>query len=74
MSQEWGTVAPGDLFDKVVGAAFRQLGREQGRRSSEDQFFMYLRVNTVGKLVPHAAQRFIENLPAVFQVLLTRHC
>ncbi len=66
MSQEWGAVTPGDLFDKVVGAAFRQLGREQGRRSSEDQFFMYLRVNTVGKLVPHAAQRFIENLPAGF--------
>ncbi|WP_145526889.1 dGTPase [Yersinia rohdei] len=66
MMQEWGDVAHGDLFDKVVGGAFRQLGRGQGRRSSEDQFFMYLRVNTVGKLVPHAAQRFIENLPAVF--------
>lgn len=61
-----GDVTHGDLFDKVVGGAFRQLGREQGRRSTEDQFFMYLRVNTVGKLVPHAAQRFIENLPAVF--------
>lgn len=66
LMQEWGEVARGDLFDKVVGGAFRQLGRGQGRRSSEDQFFMFLRVNTVGKLVPYAAQRFIENLPAVF--------
>ncbi|CNC41691.1 dGTPase [Yersinia enterocolitica] len=66
MVQEWRETTHGDLFDKVVGGAFRQLGRGQGRRSSEDQFFMYLRVNTVGKLVPHAAQRFIENLPAVF--------
>jgi dGTPase len=35
-------------------------------RSAEDQFFMYLRVNTLNKLVPYAAQRFIENLPQIF--------
>ncbi len=27
---------------------------------------MYLRVNTLNKLVPYAAQRFIDNLPTLF--------
>lgn len=27
---------------------------------------MYLRVNTLNKLVPYAAQRFIDNLPQIF--------
>lgn len=27
---------------------------------------MYLRVNTLNKLVPYAARRFIDNLPAIF--------
>ncbi|MGS9179589.1 dGTPase, partial [Salmonella enterica subsp. enterica serovar Infantis] len=35
-------------------------------RSTEDQIFMYLRVNTLNKLVPYAAQRFIDNLPQNF--------
>ena len=35
-------------------------------RSTEDQFFMYLRVNTLNKLVPYAAQRFIDNLEQIF--------
>ena len=35
-------------------------------RSTEDQFFMYLRVITLNKLAPYAAHRFIENLPAIF--------
>ena len=35
-------------------------------RSTEDQFFMYLRVNTLNKLVPYAAARFIDNLPMIF--------
>ena len=35
-------------------------------RSTEDQFFMYLRVNTLNKLVPYAASRFIDNLPQIF--------
>lgn len=34
--------------------------------SAEDQFFMYLRVNTLNRLAPYAAQRFIDNLPDVF--------
>ncbi|MEN4141181.1 dGTPase [Serratia marcescens] len=65
--QEWGEVAPGDLFDKTVASAFRKIDRGGARRSAEDQFFMYLRVFTVARLVPHAAQRFIDNLDAVYQ-------
>lgn len=42
-------------------------------RSTEDQFFMYLRVNTLNKLVPYAAQRFIDNLPAIFAERLIMH-
>ncbi len=37
--------------------------QSQKARSTEDQFFMYLRVNTLNKLVPYAASRFIDNLP-----------
>ncbi|CNF09266.1 dGTPase [Yersinia nurmii] len=66
LKNEWGEVVSGDLFDKIIWNAARKVERIQGRRSSEDQFFMYLRVYTVGKLVPHAAQRFIDNLSSVF--------
>ncbi|BFO08299.1 hypothetical protein GGER_08090 [Serratia rubidaea] len=67
MSQEWGTVESGDLFDKTVAGAFGKIAQGGARRSSEDQFFMYLRVFTVAKLVPHAAGRFIDNLDAIYQ-------
>lgn len=62
----WGTVSEGDLFDKTVGSAIRKMEQGSGYRHREDQFFMYLRVYTVGQLVPKAAQRFIQNLPAIF--------
>lgn len=58
--QEWGEVITGDLFDKTVASAFRKID------SGGDQFFMYLRILTVKRLVPHAAKRFIDNLEAVF--------
>lgn len=61
LKQEWGEVITGDLFDKTVASAFRKID------SGGDQFFMYLRVLTVKRLVPHAAKRFIDNLEAVFQ-------
>lgn len=64
--REWGAVSSGDLFDKTVVSAFKKMERINGWRSAEDQFFMYLRVFTVAKLVPHAAQRFIDNLSQVF--------
>ncbi|TKI08813.1 dGTPase [Martelella alba] len=62
---EWGEVAPGDIFEKVIGQAFNRIKRYPGSRGS-DQFFMYLRVNTVSSLVPHAARRFLNNLPAIY--------
>jgi dGTPase len=65
LRQEWGKVDKNDLFEKVVGQAFEKIMRNQGLRSG-DQFFMYLRVNTVASLVPHAAQRFNDNLQAIF--------
>ncbi|HDJ1437980.1 TPA: dGTPase [Serratia rubidaea] len=67
LSQEWGAIEPGDLFDKTVAGAFGKIAQGGARRSSEDQFFMYLRVFTVAKLVPHAAGRFIDNLDAIYQ-------
>lgn len=53
------------MFDKVIGQAFNKIRRYQGLRSG-DQFFMYLRVNTVARLVPHAAQRFLDNLAPIY--------
>ncbi|CAJ0999240.1 dGTPase [Sodalis praecaptivus] len=65
LQKEWGSVVKGDLFDKVIGQAFNKIRRYQGLRSG-DQFFMYLRVNTVARLVPHAAQRFLDNLAPIY--------
>ncbi|KAA8995504.1 dGTPase [Affinibrenneria salicis] len=63
--RSWGEPQPGDLFTKTVGKAFDLMTRSRWR-SSDDQFFMNLRVFTVNKLVPHAAQRFLHSLPAIF--------
>lgn len=38
----------------------------ENRAMVVDQFFMYLRVNTINSLVPHAAERFIENIESVY--------
>ncbi|EPD6686198.1 dGTPase [Cronobacter turicensis] len=62
----WGEHAPGDLFNLVVQNAWDKSGTNQLHHSAEDQFFMYLRVNTLNRLAPYAAQRFIDNLLAVF--------
>ncbi|MBF3339739.1 deoxyguanosinetriphosphate triphosphohydrolase, partial [Leptospira borgpetersenii serovar Hardjo-bovis] len=62
----WGEHAPGDLFNLVVQNAWDKSGTNQLHHSAEDQFFMYLRVNTLNRLAPYAAQRFIDNLPDVF--------
>lgn len=56
----------GSLFSLVVENAWEKSRSNSLSRSTEDQFFMYLRVNTLNKLVPYAAQRFIDNLPAIF--------
>lgn len=62
----WGEQQKGDLFAEVVNDAWRKSSTNQMRRSTEDQFFMYLRVNTLNKLVPYAAQRFIDNLEEIY--------
>lgn len=62
----WGEHQEGDLFAEVVNEAWRKSSTNRMRRSTEDQFFMYLRVNTLNKLVPYAAQRFIDNLDEIF--------
>ena len=62
----WGEHEKGSLFAQVVENAWDKSRSNSLSRSTEDQFFMYLRVNTLNKLVPYAAHRFIENLPAIF--------
>ncbi|MGU0161276.1 hypothetical protein ACVXHB_19760 [Escherichia coli] len=46
----------------MVENAWEKLRSNSLSRSTEDCVFMYLRVNTLNKLVPNAAQRFIDNL------------
>ncbi|MBV8044627.1 dGTPase [Pluralibacter sp.] len=62
----WGEHQKGSLFSLVVENAWEKSRSNSLKHSAEDQFFMYLRVNTLNKLVPYAAQRFIDNLPQVF--------
>lgn len=62
----WPEHQPGDLFSKVVTNALEKSRSPGAHRSSEDQFFMYLRVNTVSRLVPHAVTRFIDHLPEIY--------
>ncbi|WP_370967018.1 dGTPase [Enterobacter wuhouensis] len=62
----WGKHEKGSLFAQVVENAWEKSRSNSLSRSTEDQFFMYLRVNTLNKLVPYAASRFIDNLSMVF--------
>lgn len=62
----WGKHEKGSLFAQVVENAWEKSRANTLSRSTEDQFFMYLRVNTLNKLVPYAASRFIDNLPMVY--------
>lgn len=64
--EAWGHHEKGSLFTQVVENAWEKSRSNSLSRSTEDQFFMYLRVNTLNKLVPYAAQRFIDNLPQIF--------
>ncbi|EOC2958366.1 deoxyguanosinetriphosphate triphosphohydrolase, partial [Shigella sonnei] len=66
LHEAWGQHEKGSLFSLVVENAWEKSRSNSLSRSTEDQFFMYLRVNTLNKLVPYAAQRFIDNLPAIF--------
>lgn len=55
---------------KCPGEIASQLSEAERGRS----VFMYLRVNTLNKLVPYAARRFIDNLPAIFTGTLIMRC
>ncbi|PLR44244.1 dGTPase [Chimaeribacter arupi] len=72
LQQEWGSAQPGDLFDLVVGTAYKKMMAAQSYRHPIDYFFMELRVQTVKRLVPHAAQRFIDNLPQIYEGTLNQ--
>lgn len=62
----WEKHEKGALFSQVVENAWEKSRANSLRRSAADQFFMYLRVNTLNKLVPYAAQRFIDNLAQIY--------
>ncbi|OCG18754.1 dGTPase [Gilliamella sp. App4-10] len=66
LAEEWGPITKGDLFDTVVNDSYKKLEENEYNAIGIDQFFMYLRVNTIGKLVPHAAERFIENIEEIY--------
>lgn len=66
LKDAWGPTKPGDLFDKVVERSYENLRQNQFNAIAIGQFFMYLRVNTITKLVPHAAERFIENIEDIY--------
>lgn len=61
-----GPAQKGSLFAEVVEKAWQKSRANSLGQSAADQFFMYLRVNTLNKLVPYAAQRFIDNLAQIF--------
>lgn len=78
LKEAWGPVKTGDLFDLVVNRPYDNLKQCDFDAIAIDQFFMYLRVNTISKLVPHAAERFIENIDTIYhgsfnQALLEDH-
>lgn len=63
----WQDHQAGDLFDSVIHAAWiKSRIHSDIPHSDVDQFFMYLRVNTLNQLVPYAAQRFITHLPQIY--------
>lgn len=66
LSGAWGDITAGDLFSQVVVDAWEKSRTEHASSIAEDQFFMYLRVNTLNALVPYAARRFIDNLEVIY--------
>lgn len=66
LADAWGPFKKGDLFDLVVNRPYENLKQNEFNAIGIDQFFMYLRVNAISKLVPHAAERFIENMEAIY--------
>lgn len=50
----------------MVENAWQKSRTNSLHQSAADQFFMYLRVNTLNKLVPYAANQFIDHLAEIF--------
>jgi len=63
---ETGKKAKGDLFEQTVEKAYKSIHHNETRRSKQDQFFMYLRVNIISKLASYSAHRFIKNLAEIY--------
>ncbi|WP_392566897.1 dGTPase [Utexia brackfieldae] len=69
LQEAWGQQTSGDLFEQTVNKAYKvynELKRNELLPTGIDQFFMLLRVNTIGQLVPHAAERFLENIDDIY--------
>lgn len=67
LKDAWGPIKKGDLFDEVVKRSYDEyLGQNQFSAIAIGQFFINLRVNTITKLVSHAAERFIENIEEIY--------
>lgn len=67
LKDAWGPIKKGDLFDEVVKLLYdKYLAQNQFSAIAIGQFFMNLRVNTITKLVSHAAERFIENIEEIY--------
>lgn len=62
----WPNHQPEDLFERVIHAAWIRSRTHETSQADVDQFFMYLRVNTLNQLVPYAAERFIDNLKHIY--------
>lgn len=65
LTENWGEIKPSDVFSRTIGQAWQEA-TTKNRRSTNDQFFMSLRVNVQSLLVTYAVKRFIDNLPAIF--------
>ncbi|OCG65123.1 dGTPase [Gilliamella sp. wkB18] len=66
LEKAWGTIKDNDLFSRVVKRPYDNLKKNGFNAIAIGQFFMYVRVNAIGKLVPHAAERFIENIEDIY--------
>lgn len=66
LQAQWGVVCTDDLFSQVICEAKAKSYDKERKVIIENSFFMYLRVNTLNKLVPYAAQRFIDNMAQIY--------
>ncbi len=63
-----GPLTGKDLFSYTVDKAYKKAtDKKYSYRSQNNIFFMNIRTNTVQAMVNYCTQRFIDNLPAIFQ-------